>query len=164
MKIIPGPDFPTGGVILGTEQIYKGYKDGRGSIKIRGEVDIEKQKNEKTFIIITSIPYQVNKTVLIEKIATLIRDKKIEGISDLRDESNKDGVRIVIEIKRNTNHEIILNQLYKFSPLESSFGFNTLAIKDNRPQNLSLIDFIDTFLKFREKNYNKKVFIRLKKS
>ena len=164
MKIIPGPDFPTGGVILKTEQIYKGYKDGRGSIKIRGEVDIEKQKNDKIFLVITSIPYQVNKTVLIEKIANLIRDKKIEGISDLRDESNKDGIRIVIEIKRNSNHEIILNQLYKFSPLESSFGFNTLAIKDNRPQNLSLIDFIDTFLKFREKTIIRKSLFDLKKA
>ena len=140
------------------------YKDGRGSIKIRGEVDVEKQKNEKIFLVITSIPYQVNKTVLIEKIATLIRDKKIEGISDLRDESNKDGVRIVIEIKRNSNHEIILNQLYKFSPLESSFGFNTLAIKDNRPQNLSLIDFIYTFLKFREKTIIRRSLFELKKA
>ena len=139
MKIIPGPDFPTGGIILGKDQIIKGYKEGRGSIKIRGEIEIEEQKNERKLIIIKSIPYQVNKIALIEKIALLIREKKIEGISDLRDESNKDGIRIVIEIKRNINTDVVLNQLYKFSPLESSFGFNTLAIKDNKPQNLSLI-------------------------
>ena len=164
MKIIPGPDFPTGGIILGKDQIIKGYKEGRGSIKIRGEIEIEEQKNERKLIIIKSIPYQVNKIALIEKIALLIREKKIEGISDLRDESNKDGIRIVIEIKRNINTDVVLNQLYKFSPLESSFGFNTLAIKDNKPQNLSLIDFIDTFLKFREKTIIKRSLFDLKKA
>ena len=112
MKVIPGPDFPTGGIIIGQNDIIPGYEKGRGSIKIRGEIEVEEGSKDKKIIVIKSVPYQVNKTVLIEKIAELIRDKKIEGISDLRDESNKDGVRIAITVKKNVSEAIIVNQLY----------------------------------------------------
>ena len=164
MKKIPGPDFPTGGIILGKNEIVNGYEKGRGSIKLRGEIAIEDVTKDKKAIIIKSVPYQVNKTALIEKIALLIRDKKLEGISDLRDETNKEGVRIVIELKKNINHEIIINQLYKFSPLESSFGFNTLAINESKPELLNLKQFIEIFIKFREKTIIKRTLFDLKKA
>ena len=164
MKKIPGPDFPTGGIILGKNEIKNGYEKGRGSIKIRGEIEIEEGSRDRKLIIIKSVPYQVNKTVLIEKIALLIRDKKLEGIADLRDESNKEGVRIVIELRKGINQEIIINQLYKFSPLESSFGFNTLAINEKKPELLNLKQFIEIFVSFREKTIIKRTLFELKKA
>ncbi|EMH80132.1 DNA gyrase, A subunit [alpha proteobacterium HIMB114] len=164
MKKIPGPDFPTGGIILGKNEIKNGYEKGRGSIKIRGEIEIEEGSRDRKLIIIKSVPYQVNKTVLIEKIAFLIRDKKLEGIADLRDESNKEGVRIVIELRKGVNQEIIINQLYKFSPLESSFGFNTLAINEKKPELLNLKQFIEIFVSFREKTIIKRTLFDLKKA
>ena len=164
MKKIPGPDFPTGGIILGKNEIKNGYEKGRGSIKIRGEIEIEEGSRDRKLIIIKSVPYQVNKTVLIEKIALLIRDKKLEGIADLRDESNKEGVRIVIELRKGVNQEIIINQLYKFSPLESSFGFNTLAINEKKPELLNLKQFIEIFVSFREKTIIKRTLFELKKA
>ena len=164
MKKIPGPDFPTGGIILGKNEIKNGYEKGRGSIKIRGEIDIEEGSRDRKLIIIKSVPYQVNKTVLIEKIALLIRDKKLEGIADLRDESNKEGVRIIIELRKGVNKEIIINQLYKFSPLESSFGFNTLAINEKKPELLNLKQFIEIFVSFREKTIIKRTLFDLKKA
>ena len=164
MKSIPGPDFPTGGLILGKNDIKNGYEKGRGSIKIRGEIDIEEGNRDRKLIVIKSVPYQTNKTALIEKIATLIREKKLEGIADLRDESNKEGVRIVIETKKNINQDIITNQLYKFSPLESSFGFNTLAINENKPELLNLKQFIEIFVKFRETTIVKRTLFELKKA
>jgi len=164
MKKIPGPDFPTGGIILGKNEIKNGYEKGRGSIKIRGEIEIEEGSRDRKLIIIKSVPYQVNKTVLIEKIALLIRDKKLEGIADLRDESNKEGVRIVIELRKGVNQEIIINQLYKFSPLESSFGFNTLAINEKKPELLNLKQFIEIFVSFREKTIIKRTLFDLKKA
>ena len=164
MKKIPGPDFPTGGIILGKNEIKNGYEKGRGSIKIRGEIEIEEGSRDRKLIIIKSVPYQVNKTVLIEKIALLIRDKKLEGIADLRDESNKEGVRIVIELRKGVNQEIIINQLYKFSPLESSFGFNTLAINEKKPELLNLKQFIEIFVNFREKTIIKRTLFDLKKA
>ncbi len=164
MKKIPGPDFPTGGIILGKNEIKNGYEKGRGSIKIRGEIEIEDGSKDRKTIIIKSVPYQVNKTALIEKIALLVRDKKLEGIADLRDESNKEGVRIVVELKRATNPDIIINQLYKFSPLESSFGFNTLAINEKKPELLNLKQFIEIFVKFREKTIIKRTLFDLKKA
>ncbi|MEL0235239.1 MAG: DNA gyrase subunit A [Pelagibacteraceae bacterium] len=164
MKKIPGPDFPTGGIILGKNEIKNGYEKGRGSIKIRGEIEIEEGSRDRKLIIIKSVPYQVNKTVLIEKIALLIRDKKLEGIADLRDESNKEGVRIVIELRKGINQEIIINQLYKFSPLESSFGFNTLAINEKKPELLNLKQFIEIFVSFREKTIIKRTLFDLKKA
>ena len=164
MKKIPGPDFPTGGIILGKNEIKNGYEKGRGSIKIRGEIEIEEGSRDRKLIIIKSVPYQVNKTVLIEKIALLIRDKKLEGIADLRDETNKEGVRIVIELRKGINQEIIINQLYKFSPLESSFGFNTLAINEKKPELLNLKQFIEIFVSFREKTIIKRTLFELKKA
>ena len=164
IKSIPGPDFPTGGLILGKNDIKNGYETGRGSIKIRGEIDIEEGIKDRKLILIKSIPYQINKTALIEKIALLIREKKLEGIADLRDESNKEGVRIVIEIKKNINQDVIINQLYKFTPLESSFGFNTLAINENKPELLNLKKFIEIFVKFREATIVKRTLFELKKA
>ena len=164
MKSIPGPDFPTGGLILGKNDIKNGYETGRGSIKIRGEIDIEEGIKDRKLILIKSIPYQINKTALIEKIALLIREKKLEGIADLRDESNKEGVRIVIEIKKNINQDVIINQLYKFTPLESSFGFNTLAINEKKPELLNLKQFIQIFIKFRESTIVKRTLFELKKA
>ena len=164
MKYIPGPDFPTGGIIIGKQDIVPGYEKGRGSIKIRGEVEVEDGLKDRKKIIIKSVPYQVNKTVLIEKIAELIRDKKIEGVSDLRDESNKDGVRIAIEIRKNISENVIINQLYKFSPLQSSFGFNTLAINEKKPELLNLKQFIKIFVDFREKVLTKRTLFDLKKA
>ncbi len=164
MKKIPGPDFPTGGIILGKNEIKNGYEKGRGSIKVRGEIEVEEGDRDRKLIIIKSIPYQVNKIALIEKIALLVRDKKLEGIADLRDESNKEGVRIVVELRRATNPDIIINQLYKFSPLESSFGFNTLAINEKKPQLLNLKQFIEIFVKFREKTIIKRTLFDLKKA
>jgi DNA gyrase subunit A len=164
MKYIPGPDFPTGGIIIGKQDIVPGYEKGRGSIKIRGEVDVEEGLKDRKKIIIKSVPYQVNKTVLIEKIAELIRDKKIEGVSDLRDESSKDGVRIVIEVRKNISENVIINQLYKFSPLQSSFGFNTLAINEKKPELLNLKQFIKIFVDFREKIITKRTLYDLKKA
>ena len=164
MKYIPGPDFPTGGIIIGKQDIVPGYEKGRGSIKIRGEVDVEEGLKDRKKIIIKSVPYQVNKTVLIEKIAELIRDKKIEGVSDLRDESSKDGVRIVIEVRKNISENVIINQLYKFSPLQSSFGFNTLAINEKKPELLNLKQFIKIFVDFREKIITKRTLFDLKKA
>ena len=164
MKSIPGPDFPTGGIIIGKQDIVPGYEKGRGSIKIRGEVEVEEGEKDRKKIIIKSVPYQVNKTVLIEKIAQLIRDKKIEGVSDLRDESNKDGVRIVIEVRKNISEHVIINQLYKFSPLQSSFGFNTLAINEKKPELLNLKQFIEIFVAFREKVITKRTLFDLKRA
>ncbi len=164
MKSIPGPDFPTGGLILGKNDIKNGYENGRGSIKIRGEIDVEETNRDRKLIIIKSVPYQINKTALIEKIAILIREKKLEGIADLRDESNKEGVRIVIETKKNINQDIIINQLYKFTPLESSFGFNTLAINEKKPELLNLKNFIEIFIKFREATIVKRTLFELKKA
>ena len=164
MKYIPGPDFPTGGIIIGKQDIVPGYEKGRGSIKIRGEVDVEEGLKDRKKIIIKPVPYQVNKTVLIEKIAELIRDKKIEGVSDLRDESSKDGVRIVIEVRKNISENVIINQLYKFSPLQSSFGFNTLAINEKKPELLNLKQFIKIFVDFREKIITKRTLFDLKKA
>ncbi len=150
MKHIPGPDFPTGGTIIGKNIIKEGYKSGRGSFKIRGDIKIEQIKNNKERIVITSVPYQVNKATLNERIVELVRDKKIEGISDIRDESNREGIRVSIDLRRGVEPETVKRQLYKFTAIESSFGFNTLAIVNQKPQNCSLKDFLENFLEFRE--------------
>ena len=164
MKIIPGPDFPTGGIIIGKDMIKQGYNKGRGSFKIRGEIGEEKLKNGKERLIIKSIPYQVNKSILNERIAELARDKKIEGISDIRDESSMEGVRIVIDLRRNVEAETIKRQLYKFTSIESSFGFNSLAIVESKPKTLALKDFISSFLTFREDVVTKRTNYDLKKA
>ncbi|MGG1675920.1 DNA gyrase subunit A [Neobacillus sp. NRS-1170] len=138
MEIIPGPDFPTGGIILGRSGIRKAYETGRGSITIRAKVEIEQKSNGKEVIIVNELPYQVNKAKLIEKIAELARDKKIDGITDLRDESDRKGMRIVIEVRKDANANVLLNNLYKQTALQTSFGINTLALVDGQPKVLSL--------------------------
>ncbi len=164
MKHVPGPDFPTGGVIIGKDIIKQGYNKGRGSFKIRGEIEFEERKSGREILVIKSIPYQVNKSILIEKIAQLVRDKKIEGIRDLRDESNREGIRVVIELRKGVEPETIRRQLYKLTNIESSFGFNTLAIVDNKPKILNLKEFISEFLKFRETTVLKRVKFDLHKA
>ena len=164
MKHIPGPDFPTGGLIIGKEFIKQGYNTGRGSFKIRGEINIESLKNGRDRLVITSIPFQVNKSVLNERIVQLIREKKIEGIKDIRDESNREGMRVAIDLKNGIEPETIKRQLYKNTSIESSFGFNTLAIVDNKPKNCNLKDFLENFLKFREDVVVKKTKFDLKKA
>jgi DNA gyrase subunit A len=150
MRHIPGPDFPTAGFINGREGIISAYKTGRGIIRIRARALIEKNaRNDKETIVITELPYQVNKAMLIEKIAELVRDKKISGISDLRDESDRDGIRVVIELKRDENSAIILNQLYKFTQMEISLGVIMLAISENKPQVFSLKEVLAKFISFR---------------
>jgi len=164
MKHIPGPDFPTGGIIIGKDIIKQGYKTGRGSIKIRGEINTEKLKNGKSRLVITSIPYQINKSILNERIAELVRIKKIEGIRDIRDESNREGIRVAIDLRSNVEPETVKRQLFKFTSVESSFGFNTLAIVDNKPKTCNLKDFLENFLKFREDVVTKKTKFDLKKT
>ena len=161
---MPGPDFPTGGLIIGKDFIKQGYNKGRGSFKIRGEIEFEEKKNGRSILVIKSIPYQVNKSILNEKIALLARDKKIEGISDIRDESNREGIRIVIELRRGVEPETIRRQLYKLTNIESSFGFNSLALVDNKPKLLNLKEFISEFIKFRETTVLKRVKFDLKKA
>ena len=164
MKKVPGPDFPTGGIIIGKDNLKQGYNKGRGSIKIRGEIEEESLKNGKERLVIKSIPYQVNKSILNEKIAELARDKKIEGISDIRDESNREGVRVVIDLRRNVEPETVKRQLYKLTQVETSFGFNTLAISNGKPKILNLKEFISEFVKFREITLTKKIKFDLKKA
>ena len=164
MKHLPGPDFPTGGVIIGKDIIKQGYNKGRGSFKIRGEIEFEEKKGGRDLLIVKSIPYQVNKSILIEKIAQLVRDKKIEGIRDLRDESNREGIRVVIELRKGVEPETVRRQLYKLTNIESSFGFNTLAIVENKPKILNLKEFISEFLKFREDTVIKRIKFDLKKA
>ena len=164
MKKVPGPDFPTGGIIIGKDNLKQGYNKGRGSIKIRGEITEESLKSGKERLVIKSIPYQVNKSVLNERIAELARDKKIEGISDIRDESSHEGVRVVLDLRRNIEPETIKRQLYKLTSIESSFGFNTLAIVDGKPKILNLKEFISEFVSFREKTLTKRIKFDLNKA
>ncbi len=164
MKHIPGPDFPTGGVIIGKDIIKQGYNSGRGSFKIRGDVSVESLKNGRDRLVITSIPYQVNKSVLNERIAQLVRDKKIQGIKDIRDESNREGIRVAIDLRNGVEPETIKRQLYKNTQIESSFGFNTLAIVDGKPKTCNLKDFLSNFLSFREDVVIKKTKFDLQKA
>ena len=164
MKHVPGPDFPTGGLIIGKDIIKQGYNKGRGSFKIRGEIDVESTKSGRELLIIKSIPYQVNKSVLNERIAQLAREKKIEGIRDIRDESNREGIRVVIELKKGVEPETIRRQLYKLTNVENSFGFNTLAIVENKPKILNLKEFLSEFVKFREITLTKRIKFDLKKA
>lgn len=164
MKHIPGPDFPTGGIIIGKDIIKQGYNKGRGSFKIRGEISIESLKNGRERLVITSIPYQVNKSVLNERIAQLVREKKIEGIRDIRDESNREGIRVSIDLRSGVEPETVKRQLYKNTQIESSFGFNTLAIVDGKPKTCDLKEFLSNFLIFREDVVTKKTKFDLKKA
>lgn len=149
-QIIQGPDFPTGGIILGRSGIHAAYHSGRGSVVVRAKTALEELRQNREAIIISEIPYQVNKSTLLERIAELVSEKKIEGISDLRDESDRDGMRIVIELKRDAVAEVVLNQLWRFTQLQASFGCNMVALNGGRPQTLDLHDFIRAFVDFRE--------------
>jgi DNA gyrase subunit A len=150
MEHIPGPDFPTGGAILGRTGIRSAYSTGRGSIVMRSKVHTETLRKDREALIVTELPYQVNKATLIEKIAELVREKKLEGISDLRDESDRDGMRIVIELKREAVSDVVLNQLWRFTAMQSSFGANMIALNGGRPEMLNLKDMLVAFLDFRE--------------
>ena len=150
INIIPGPDFPTGGIILGRAGIRSAYHTGRGSIVMRGKTEIVTIRKEREAIIVTEIPYQVNKATMVERISELIRDKKIDGISEHRDESSREGYRVVIEIKRDAMADVVLNQLYRFTPLQSTFGVNMVALDGGRPQVMNLKDLLMIFLAFRE--------------
>jgi len=147
---LPGPDFPTGGIILGRAGIRQAYETGRGSIIVRGRSSVEEVRKEREAIVITEIPYQVNKASMVEKIAELVRDKRIEGISDLRDESSREGMRVVVEVKRDALPEVVLNQLYRFTPLQSSFGCNFVALNGGKPELMNLKQILDAFIEFRE--------------
>jgi DNA gyrase subunit A len=150
MNIIPGPDFPTGAIILGRAGIRSAMHTGRGSVVMRGKVTTEELRKEREALIIHEIPYQVNKASMIEKIAELVREKKIEGISDIRDESDRHGMRVVVELKREAMADVVLNQLYRFSPLQTTFGVNNIALIGGRPELLNVKDLIQAFIGFRE--------------
>ena len=150
LEHIPGPDFPTGASILGRAGIRAAYATGRGSIVMRAKVAVEELRKDREALIVNEIPYQVNKATLIERIAELVREKRVEGISDLRDESDRDGMRIVIEIKRDAVADVVLNQLWRFTALQSSFGANMIALNGGRPEMLTLADMLRAFLDFRE--------------
>ena len=150
LELIPGPDFPTGASILGRAGIRAAYATGRGSIIMRAKVAVEELRKDREALIVNEIPYQVNKATLIERIAELVREKRVEGISDLRDELDRDGMRIVIEIKRDAVADVVLNQLWRFTALQSSFGANMIALNGGRPEMLTLTDMLRAFLDFRE--------------
>ncbi len=164
LGIVPGPDFPTGGIILGRAGIRQAYLTGRGSIMVRGRVTTETLRGDREALVVTEIPYQVNKTTLIEKIAELVRDKRIEGIGDIRDESDRDGMRIVMELKREAMGEVVLNQLYRFTPLQSSFPANIVALTGGRPETLNLLDLVQAFVAFREEVIGRRTKFLLRKA
>ena len=150
LKIVPGPDFPTGGLILGRSGIRSAYETGRGSVVIRARAEVEEIRKDREAIVITEIPYQVNKSTLLERIAELVRAKQVEGIADMRDESDRSGMRVVIELKRDATGDVVLNQLYRFTQLQTSFGVNMLALDGGRPRLMGLRDALNCFITFRE--------------
>ena len=164
MEYIPGPDFPTGGIINGVGGIHLAYRTGRGRVRIRAKCDIEVADNGRESIIVTEIPYQVNKARLIEKIAELVKEKKLEGISELRDESDKDGMRIYIEVKRGDSAEVVLNNLYAQTQLESVFGINMVALVDGRPQLLNLKQILEAFVRHRREVVTRRTIFELRKA
>lgn len=164
MQFIPGPDFPTGALILGRGGIRSAYHTGRGSVIMRARATIEEIRKDREAIIVTEIPYQVNKAMLVERIADLVREKKIEGISDLRDESDRHGMRVVIELKRDAVGDVVLNQLYRHTPMQSTFGCNMVALNGGRPETLNLKDFIQAFVDFRIEVIYRRTRFRLNKA
>ena len=164
INIVPGPDFPTGGLILGYGGAKSAYYTGRGSVMMRAKATIEELYKDREAIIVHEIPYQVNKAALITRIAELVKEKKIEGISEIRDESDRQGVRVVIEIKRDFQADVVLNQLYKFTPLQTSFGMNMLAINNGRPMMMNLKDIIQAFVEFREEVIRRRTIFELNKA
>lgn len=164
ISIVPGPDFPTGGLILGYGGAKSAYFTGRGSVMMRAKATIEELYKDREAIIVHEIPYQVNKAALITRIAELVKEKKIEGISEIRDESDRQGVRVVIEVKRDFQADVVLNQLYKFTPLQTSFGMNMLAINNGRPMMMNLKDIIQAFIEFREEIIRRRTIFELNKA
>ena len=164
MEIIPGPDFPTGGLIMGRSGIYSAYSTGRGSILMRGKVDIEQIRGDREAIVVTEVPFQVNKASMIEKMAELVREKRIEGISDIRDESDRQGYRVVIELKRDAVADVVLNQLYRFTQLQTSFGANMVALNGGKPELMTLIDMLKAFNQFREEVISRRTKYLLRKA
>ncbi|WP_407061664.1 DNA gyrase subunit A [Aureimonas sp. SK2] len=164
MEIIPGPDFPTGAIVLGRAGIQNAYATGRGSILMRGKVHIEDMRGDREAIVITEIPYQVNKATMIEKMADLVREKRIEGISDIRDESDREGYRVVIECKRDASSDVILNQLYRFTPLQTTFGANMVALNGGKPEQMTLLDMLTAFVAFREEVVQRRTKFLLRKA
>ncbi len=164
IDIVPGPDFPTGGLILGYSGAKSAYMTGKGSVMMRAKCSIEEIRKDREAIIVSEIPYQVNKASLVQKIAELVKDKRVEGISDIRDESDRHGVRVVVEIKRDFQADIILNQLYKFTPLQTSFGMNMLALNNGRPEMLTLKNIIKAFIEFREEVIRRRTIFELNKA
>jgi len=165
LELVPGPDFPTGGYIVGQQGIQQAYLTGRGSIVMRAKAEVEmSRKGDRSSIVVSAIPYQVNKAKLIERVAELVRDKTIEGVSDIRDESDRDGLRIVIDLRRGEIADVILNNLYKHTALQSSFGIIMLAIVGGRPKVLSLVDLIDNFVEFRREVVRRRTEFELKKA
>ncbi len=164
IRIVPGPDFPTGGLILGYSGAKSAYLTGRGSVMMRAKCTIEELHKDKEAIIVHEIPYQVNKAAMIQRIAELLKEKKIEGISEIRDESDRHGVRVVIEIKRDFQADVVLNQLYKYTPLQTSFGMNMLAIYNGRPVMLTLKDIVKAFVEFREEVIRRRTIFELNKA
>lgn len=164
MQIIPGPDFPTGAKILGRAGIRSAYETGRGSVVMRGVATIEPMRGDREQIIITEVPYQVNKASMIEKMAELVREKRIEGISDLRDESDRQGYRVVVELKRDANADVILNQLYRYTPLQTSFGCNMVALNGGKPELMNLMDMLRAFVAFREEVISRRTKYLLRKA
>ena len=164
MQIIPGPDFPTGAKILGRAGIRSAYETGRGSVIMRGVATIEPMRGDREQIIITEIPFQVNKASMIEKMAELVREKRIEGISDLRDESDRQGYRVVVELKRDANADVILNQLYRYTPLQTSFGCNMVALNGGKPEQMNLMDMLRAFVAFREEVISRRTKYLLRKA
>ena len=164
MEIVPGPDFPTGGSILGRGGIRAAYSTGRGSILVRAKVSVEEVRRDRMALIVTEIPYQVNKGTLLEKLGELIREKRVEGVSDLRDESDRDGMRIVIEIKRDALPDVVLNQLWRYTSLQTTFGANMIALSGGRPEMLTLRDFLRFFIDFREEVVTRRTRFRLGKA
>jgi DNA gyrase subunit A len=164
MEIIPAPDFPTGGVILGRSGARKAYLEGRGSVIIRAKTHIEELRKDRWAIVIDEIPYQVNKATMIEKIAELVREKRVEGIANIADESDRIGVRVVIELKRDATPDVVLNQLFRFSTMQVSFGCNMLALNGGRPEQLTLRDFLSHFITFREEVVARRTAFELRKA
>jgi DNA gyrase subunit A len=167
IKIIPGPDFPTGGFIYGREEIHRAYREGRGIVQIRARAAIDRigrGSSERDAVVVTEIPYQINKAKLIEKIAELVQEKKLDGVSELRDESNREGMRIVIELKRDAVPQVILNKLYKLTPMQSSFGIINLAIIDGQPKILNLKQMLEAFVDFRREVVRRRTEYELKKA
>jgi len=164
LPLIPGPDFPTGAIVLGRVGIKSAFATGRGSIIMRARVEVEDIRKDRQALIVTEIPYQVNKAMMIEKIAELVREKKIEGISDIRDESSREGMRVVIEIKRDAEPEIVLNQLWRFTALQTSFSVNNIALANGRPEQMTLLDLLTHFIAFREDVITRRTKFLLKKA